>query len=89
MRKFPKIDLFDKVIDRCVNELGYYSDGGMSYRLDLMTAHDDIGLDFKKLLNFPFNDFDHDIYGLACSIDRLERKVMNDFVPRCALPEEV
>lgn len=88
MRKVPNVKLFNKVVDRCVNELGYYNDP-ISYRCDLLTAHVEVGLDFEKLLNFPFIDFDHDIYGLACCIDRYAGKVMNDFVPRCALPEEV
>jgi len=89
MRELPNLKLFNAIVDRCVNDLSFYNDGGMSYRCDLMTAHDDIGLDFKKLLAFPANDFYHDINGIADNVDRYKMKVMNNFVPRCALPEEV
>ena len=84
----PNIKLFNKVVDRAVNELDVYNDE-VSYRCDLLTAHTDLGLDFEKLLAFPIHDFFHDIVGLALNTDRYKSKVINDFVPRCALPEEV
>ena len=84
----PNIKLFNKVVDRAVNELDVYKDE-VSYRCDLLTAHTDIGLDFEKLLAFPIYDFVHDMRGIANNVDRYKNKVENGFVPRCALPEEV
>ena len=88
MIKVPNVKLFNKVVDRAVNECDLYNDE-ISYRCDLLNAHVDIGLDFEKLLNFGLCDFMHDLYGLSRNIDRYKFKVMNGFVPRCALPEEV
>ena len=84
----PNVDLFNKVVKRAVNECNYYKDE-VSYRCDLLNAHTDLGLDFEKLLNFGKEDFHHDMYGLSSNIDRYKMKVMNDFLPRCALPEEI
>ena len=88
MIKVPNVKLFNKVVDRAVNELEFYNDP-VSYRCDLLTAHADVGLDFEKLLDFPIHDFFHDVVGLGLNIDRYKCKVENNFVPRCALPEEV
>jgi hypothetical protein len=90
MRELPNLKLFNAVAWRCDVELpGFYNDAGTSWKCDLDTAHIDIGLDFKKLLNCESADFVHDMRGIANNIDRYKLKVMNNFVPRCALPEEV
>ena len=88
MIKVPNVKLFNKVVKRAVNECGFYNNE-VSYRCDLLNGHTDLGLDFEKLLNFGKEDFHHDMYGLSSNIDRYKMKVMNGFVPRCALPEEV
>jgi len=94
MREYEKkppvaADLFRAVVWRCRNELPkWYGDDGLSWCCDLDTAHNDIGLDFHKLLYSPCEDFVHDVVGISNNVDRYKLKVMNNFVPRCALPEE-
>ena len=58
----------------------------LSCEMDLSACHaNGIPLDFQKLLDFPDFDFAHDVAGVARHIDRETGKVMDCFIPRCAV----
>ncbi len=59
----------------------------MDMMMDLAATHaNGCPLDFEKLLAFDHFDFTHDIAGIRRHIDRRTGKLLNCFVPRCALP---
>lgn len=72
------------VAKRYIEECG----GGdsLDITMDLSATH--IGgcpLDFDKLLNAPKIDLAHDINGISSNLDRNTGKLLNCFVPRCAV----
>ena len=44
-------------------------------------------LDFEKLANFDDFNLLHDIYGIRKHLDRKTGRLMDNFLPRCSLPE--
>lgn len=71
-----------KVMDRALKQYPTYPP--MTLALDLLNAHDDVGLDFERLLAFEAFDFSHDITGICNHMDRSTGKLRHCFLPRCA-----
>ena len=58
----------------------------LSFAMDLEAAHSNgCPLDFQKLKDFDDFNFWHDVNGIQRNIDRRTGKLLNCFVPRCAL----
>lgn len=83
-----------KLVDRII---GRVKEDGLKLNVDLHTLSMDITathkngcpLDLQKLLDFPADDFEHDIFGIVQYIDRNSGKLTQCFDPRCSLPEPV
>jgi hypothetical protein len=78
-----EIDLMSKIAARAVAELDH-PDSQLHIIMDLNVAHNDIPLDFERLLEFPKFDFSHDIYGIRQHLNRDTGKIEDCFLPRCA-----
>jgi len=52
----------------------------------LLTAHEDVPLDFPRLEEFSDFSFAHDIMGIGRHLDPDTGKIGNCFLPRCAKP---
>ena len=57
----------------------------LDFLMDVEAVHSNgCPLDFKALLEFPEEDFAHDINGIQENIDRSTGALGNFFLPRCA-----
>ena len=75
--------LIGKVVDRYQKIDPYFERASTVMDLDA-TNSNGCPLDFGELLNFPEQDFIHDIVGIRGHINRDTGKLMNGFRPRCA-----
>ena len=76
--------LIGKIVDRI--RAKFPNVDKISTLMDLESAHLDIPLDLKKLLNSDEFNFMHDITGIDRHMDRTSfpGKLINCFVPRCS-----
>ena len=75
-------DVVCKVMDKASALFPNYK--RITMGLDLLNAHDDVGIDFSRLLAFDNMDFIHDIMGIRNNMNRETGKLENCFLPRCA-----
>jgi len=82
-----------KILKRAVKlaaEHGRPIDDHLSLHMDITACHaNGCKLDLLKLLCFPDFDFAHDVFGISRHINRTNGKLMNCFLPRCSVQEEV
>lgn len=59
-----------------------------SAHMDIEACHSNgMPLDLTKLLNAPDGDFGHDVFGIRRFMDRDTGRLLDCFVPRCAMPQ--
>jgi hypothetical protein len=77
--------LLAKIADRA-QEMDDRLTDRLSLMMDIESAHEDVGLDLQKFLDFDDENFAHDLYGIVSHMDRTTYpgKLTDCFLPRCA-----
>ncbi len=79
-----RVEIIAKIAKRAGQIVGFPNNGFQSFQMDLDFIDNEIGLDFRKLLNCDFGDFGHDVNGILENFNRKSKKMENGFLPRCA-----
>jgi len=82
MDKKQEYQLISEIADRAIKLMPNIKKFDMV--MDLDYTHREIPMDLEKLLKFKHSDFMHDIGGILINFNRIDKKMHNCFVPRCA-----
>lgn len=78
-----KLETLEKIAKRYEEMVHGYPDDRITTVMDLDVVEKQFpDADFNVLVNFPDDDFAHDIFGIKRHIDRREMKIIDCFVPR-------